>query len=234
MNRRGPIIVAAAGAVVAVLISVLLILPKMHAVSDTQSQVTAERAKTAQLNNKVAELKGLAAQADKLRAELKKFDIQVPPTADLPGLIRELSANAKTSGVDFFSVAPAQPTTLTSPTVSEIPLAITVNGQYFSVEEFLYHLETSSRTAEIQSVNLTPSTNAGSTSSSTTTSTGGPPTKAPELAAVITVNFFTVDTSAGPGSQFGSQQGSSSSSSTSSSGTTTTTTTSSSSSSSSS
>jgi len=110
MNRRGPILVAAVGAVAAVLVSVLLILPKMHEVSDTQAQVQAATTKQTDLTNKVAELEGLAQQADKLRAELKKFDVQVPPTADLPGLIRLLSEDAKNSGVDFYAVAPGQPT----------------------------------------------------------------------------------------------------------------------------
>ena len=220
MNRRGPILVAAVGAVMAVLVSVLLILPKMHAVSDTQNQVAEAQTKTTELTNKVAELQGLAAQADKLRAELKKFDIQVPPTADLPGLIRFLSEDAKKSGVDFYEIAPAQPSELTTPVVSEIPLQITVNGQYFSVEEFLYHIETSSRTAEVASVGLTVQS----------TSTSGIPSKAPGLQAVISANFFTSDQSSGPGSQFGSQQSSSQAGSSSSSSSTTTTTTSSSSS----
>ena len=224
MNRRGPILVAAVGAVAAVLVSVLLILPKMHEVSDTQQQVQAAQSKTTELTNKVAELEGLAQEADKLRAELKKFDIQVPPTADLPGLIKLLSSNAKTSGVDLYEIAPGTPTELTAPTVSQIPLSITVNGQYFSVEEFLYHLETSSRTAEITSVNLGPSTSSGETSS-------GIPSKAPGLQAVIQVNFWTSDTSAGPGSKFGSQPSSSTSSSSSGSSSSTTTTTTSSSSS---
>jgi Tfp pilus assembly protein PilO len=218
MNRRGPILVAAVGAVAAVLVSVLLILPKMHEVSDTQQQVNVATAKQADLTNKVAELEGLAQQADKLREQLKKFDIQVPPTADLPGLIKLLSGVAKESGVDFYEVAPGQPTPLTSPTVSEIPLSVTVNGQYFSVEEFLYHLETASRTAEITSLTLGASTSAGQSST-------GIPSKAPELQAVIQVNFWTSDTSSGPGSQFGSQQGSSTSSSGSGSSSSTTTTT---------
>jgi len=216
MSRRGPILVAAVGAVVAILVSVVLILPKMHEVSDTQAKVATAQSKTTELTNQVAELKGLAAQADKLRAELKKFDIQVPPTADLPGLIRLFSENAKESGVDFYSITPGQPAALSTPVVSEIPLQVTVNGQYFAVEEFLYHLETSSRTAEITSVGLT--SKAGSSS-------GGAPTKAPELQAVILANFFTADTSAGPGSQFGSQQSSNPAGGSSSSTTTTTTTT---------
>jgi hypothetical protein len=86
------------------------------------------------------------------------------------------------------------------------------------VEEFLYNLETSSRTAEIASVQLSPQS----------TSSSGIPSKAPELSAVISANFFTSDTSSGPGSQFGSQQ-STSTPTTGSSSTTTTTTSSSSS-----
>ena len=170
MNRRGPILVAAVGAVMAVLVSVLLILPKMHEVSDTQNQVAEAQTKTTELTNKVAELQGLAAQANKLRAELKKFDIQVPPTADLPGLIRFFSEDAKKSGVDFYQISPGTPTQLTSPTVSEVPLQITVNGEYFSVEEFLYHIETSSRTAEVASVGLSV-TSSSSPGTSTTTTT---------------------------------------------------------------
>ena len=112
---------------------------------------------------------------------------------------------------------------MTNLTLDAASLSITVNGQYFSVEEFLYHLETASRTAEITSVNLGPSSSAGETSS-------GIPSKAPGLQAVIQVNFWTSDTSSGPGSKFGSQPAGSSSSSSSGSSSTTTTTSSSSSS----
>ncbi len=200
MNRRGPIIAAAAGLVAAVLVAAGLILPKMHQVSDAQKQVTAEQAKTSGLTAQVAQLKALQAQATKIRAQLKQLNIEVPPNADLPGLIRDLNGAADKAAVDLSSLTPGTPAAATSNAVSVIPLQVTVSGGYFSVEEFLYRIETLSRTAKVSAVSLSPI--------SGTTGTGVPST-APDVTAVIMANFFTTDMQSGPGSQFGSQKGTS-------------------------
>jgi Tfp pilus assembly protein PilO len=201
MNRRGPIIAAAAGVLLAVLVAAGLILPKMNEVKAVQKKVTTEQAVTATLESQVAQLTALSQQASKIRAQLKQLNIEVPPNADLPGLIRALNSAAATAAVDLSAITPGTPAAATTNPVSVVPLQVTITGGYFSVEEFLYRLETLDRTAKVSSVALSPSTSSSSDSSS------GTPTTAPTISAVIMANFFTTDMQSGPGSEFGSQRG---------------------------
>jgi type IV pilus assembly protein PilO len=214
MKSRGPIIAAAAGVLVSVLVAAGLILPKMGQVKKVNDQVAAAQAQTAQLTLQVNQLQDLASQASKIRAELKALNIQVPPNADLPGLIRDVNAAADKAAVDLSIITPGTPTAATTNPVSVVPLQLTVSGGYFSVEEFLYRIETLNRTAKVSSVTLSPDTSSSQGSGS------GAPSTAPSLTAVVMANFFTTDMQSGPGSQFGHQGGTDTTS-----GSTTTTTT---------
>jgi len=200
MNRRGPIIAAAVGVVVSALVAAGLILPKMGQVKKVQDQVTAAQAQSAKLELQVSQLKDLASQASKIRAQLKALNIEVPANADLPGLIRAVNAAADKAAVTLTAITPGSPTPATSNPVSVVPLQLTVTGGYFSVEEFLYRIETLNRTAKVSSVSLTPDSS----------DSGGGPTMAPSLTAVLMANFFTTDMQSGPGTEFGHQGGSSS------------------------
>jgi len=115
----------------------------------------------------------------------------VPPTADLPALIRLLTAAADGSAVDFFTVAPGNPQLDPTGAFSTIQTAISVTGGYFALDQFLFRLETLPRAAKVTSVSITPGGAAlpGSTVNS--------------LSMQLGVEFYTTDTSAGPGSQPG-------------------------------
>jgi Tfp pilus assembly protein PilO len=203
MKSRGPIVAAAASLILSLLVAVLLILPKTNEVKTVQEQVATEQVRTATLQTQVDYLESLQAQADKLRAQLKALNIEIPPTADLPGLIHEVNAAADQAAVDLSSITPGSPSAATTNPVSVVPLQLTVSGGFFSVEEFLYRIETLDRTAKVSSVSLTPN---GSSSSGASSSSGVPSTP-PNLTAVVMVNFFTTDMESGPGSSFGHQGG---------------------------
>jgi Tfp pilus assembly protein PilO len=216
MKSRGPIIAAAASLILAVLVAVGLILPKTNEVKTVQQQVTQEQDKTASLQLQVDQLTTLEREASKLRSQLKALNIEIPPNADLPGLIHEVNSAADQAAVDLSAITPGSPAAATSNPVSVIPLQLSVSGGYFSVEEFLYRIETLDRTVKVASVSLTP--NSGT--SSGTGNSSGSPTTPPDLTAVVMVNFFTTDMESGPGSSFGHQGGTDTTS-----GSTTTTTT---------
>jgi Tfp pilus assembly protein PilO len=203
MSRRGPIVAAALGVVMVVLLGVGLILPKMGQVKDAKAAVATAQGETQTLQVQLASLEALAKQAIKIRAQLAKLNQQVPLTADLPGLIRDLNAAADKSAVDFLSVSPGTPTPSTDPQVSMIPLQVTVNGGFFSAEEFLYQLETLPRTAKISTVAITTVTSTDAALGGTTSTI---PRTAPTISLVITATFFTDDLSSGPGSTPGTQK----------------------------
>jgi len=195
MSRRGPIIAGVIIAVVAVLAVFFLVLPKMNEVSKTQEDVAAAEAKETALRAQLASLKEAEANAPQVKAKIAELSNEVPPTADLPALIRLLTAAADGSAVDFFTVAPGTPQLDPTGAFSSIPTTISVTGGYFSLDNFLFRLESLPRAAKVTSVSITP---------------GGaaPPGSAVNaLSMQLSVEFFTTDTSAGPGSAPGPSEG---------------------------
>lgn len=192
MNRRAPIIAGVAFAVVAVLAVVFLVLPKMREVSSTQEQLAEAETIQSGLRNQLASLREAEAQAPEVRRQIAQLANQVPPTADLPALLRLLTQAADGSAVDFLTVSPQNPIADASGQFSTVPASISVTGGYFALDEFLFRLETLPRAAKVLSISVSPG---GATP---ITATG-----AVNLSMQLSVDFYTTDTSAGPGSQPG-------------------------------
>src|SRR5207237_9415544 len=70
------------------------------------------------------ERRATEARANAIRTELDLLDAAVPDEVQLPDLIRTLNDTADQSGVDFMSIAPAQPTSVlsTGSTVQSAPV----------------------------------------------------------------------------------------------------------------
>jgi Tfp pilus assembly protein PilO len=186
MTRRGPLIAAVAGVAVILLMVVALILPKASQISAKQKEVAAAQQQEQQLQLQLQQLQADEKDAPQTRKQLDKLNKQMPGTADLPGLIKTLDATADTVGVDFISLAPQTPTTSGTGDYSIVPLQVTIIGGFFSIDQFLYEVESLQRVSKVMTLSLT----AG-------------PEGLPQLSAVAQVEFYTTDVSAGPGSEPG-------------------------------
>ncbi|HSJ50218.1 MAG TPA: type 4a pilus biogenesis protein PilO [Actinomycetota bacterium] len=198
MNRRLPLLVGIGFAIVAVLVVVLLVLPKLGQIGERQDDLEAAENEEIALQVQLRALQDAQAQAPETERQIAEIEGQVPTTADLPTLFRLLQNAADRSAVDFFSFAPGTPSPDTAGGgFSVIPSQITVNGSYFALDEFLFLLETLPRAAKVTSLVISPGGGGEQT-----------PT-APEstLSMQLAVDFYTMDTSAGPGSVPGSTDG---------------------------
>ena len=191
MNKRAPIVAGALALVVALLAIFLLVLPKMGDVSTTEDELQTTEDQEVNLAAQLNALQDAQAAAPETEQEIAAIDAQVPPIADLPSLFRLLQGAADRSAVDFFSFTPGTPVPNAAGTYSTIASQITVSGGYFAIDEFLFLLETLQRAAKVTTLAVTPS--AAATSETTTTSTSN-------LQLQVTVEFYTTDLSAGPGS----------------------------------
>jgi len=187
VNKKPALIAALVGAVLSVVLVVALITPKAGQVRAKQKEITSAQQDQASLQAQLEQLQAAAKDAPKDRKRLSVLKSQIPPTADLPGLIRLLNTSADRAGVDFQTIAPGQPSA--SGTFSVIPVQVTVVGGFFSVDQYLYLLETLPRVSKVTSVTIAPG-----------------PEGAPQLSMNIAADFFTTDTSAGPGSVPGGTQ----------------------------
>ncbi len=180
MNRKPAWIAALAGVVAVLLMIVGLILPKASAVRAKQKEVTAAQVKMQTLQTELQELQADKAEAPKDRRKLQKLETQLPPTADLPGLIRSLNATADQTGLDWMAVSPGQP--VPSGQLTVIPMQLTLVGGFFAVDQYLHELETMSRISVVSTLQIS----AG-------------PSGLPQLQVALTANYFTTDPSVGPG-----------------------------------
>ena len=182
MSRRAPLITMVVFVLVAILMVVFLVTPKIGDVGDAEDQLDVARSEELTLQTELSRLRESAEDAARLRAELARARRAVPPVSDLPGLINELQTAADVAGVDFFSIAPAAPLPATGAAATEIPTSIQVIGGFFPVDEFLFRLETLPRSSKVVSVSLA----AG-------------PDGLPQVDVQLDVRFFTTDLEAGPG-----------------------------------
>ena len=199
-GRRAPLIAGAGAVLVAVLFMFFLVLPKMHAVTQTEAQLeNAENEQTA-LQSQLAALEQAQQDAPQTQEELAAVDKQVPATAQLPDLILQLQAAADRAAVDFFSFSPGAPVASAAGAYSILASQITVNGTYFAVDEFLFLLETLPRAAKVTSITVAPGGGGDTTTPTTTPTMPTGSVGTSTLSLQISVEFYTTDTSAGPGS----------------------------------
>lgn len=191
MNRRPALIVGLVGVALALLMVVGLIMPKASQVRTRQSDVEKAEQQEGTLRVQLQGLQAAAKDAPKDRKLLKRLQRQMPPVADLPGLIRLLNKSSEEAGVDFMTVAPGQPILAPSGRYSIIPVQILVAGGFFAVDQYLFLLEDLPRISKVDSFSITEG-----------------PQKLPQIQIALTANFYTTDISAGPGSVPGPTTGS--------------------------
>lgn len=194
-DKRAPLIAGAVALVLAILLIVFLVLPKMHAVDEAKTTLSAAEAQQATLGSQLQALQQAQNDADANRAVIENVQRQIPPTADEPGFILLLSNAATRAGIKLWQFTPATPTFNAATGLTEIPVTFTVKGNYFALAEFLFNLETLPRVAKVQTATIA---SAGADGTTTTIISS-----VPFLQMTGSVTLYTTDAAAGPGSQPG-------------------------------
>jgi Tfp pilus assembly protein PilO len=73
-------------------------------------------------------------------ADVYRLAKAMPDSVDMPDLLLELSALARSSGITFDSIAPSTSQPLAGYTV--VPVAVTFEGNFFNIADFIYRLRT--------------------------------------------------------------------------------------------
>jgi Tfp pilus assembly protein PilO len=192
-NPRAPLFVAIGAALLAIVLVLLLLLPKMGQVSTAQQDLDAAKAQQQTLETQKGALQDLQQQAPENKQIIENVQNKIPPTADEPGLIQLLNKAALNSGLDLLTLAPSPPTFDETTQLSTIVVSVSAQGTYNDVTQFTYQIETLPRAAKITSIALVPS--------GTTDAVGNQ-----VLSLTAQLDAYTSDTSAGPGSSPGPTQ----------------------------
>jgi len=185
MRFNGPVKWYAAAAIASVLVLLagwfLLVSPQNATAADLSTQADSQAQTNAQTEVKIAALKAQYKNLPTLQRQFAIAQTHLPPTPQLPALLRQLSAAAKSAGVTLDSVSPAAPTPLdTTGTnavsstgaaaagqVNVIPVTITVEGPFANTRLFLADLEAMPRSVLVTGIAMTRAS--GSTSGATPT-----------------------------------------------------------------
>ena len=186
-NARAPIFAAAGAVVIAILLVVLLVLPKLGQVSAAKEDLAAAKSQQQTLETQKGALEDTQAQAPENRATIDEVQKKIPPTADEPGLLLLINNAALDSGLDLTTLSPSPPVFDPVTGLSTIVLSMSALGTYNEATEFSYQIESLPRAAKITSLSLAPA--------GTTDSLGNQ-----VLTLSVQIDAYTSDTSAGPGS----------------------------------
>jgi Tfp pilus assembly protein PilO len=175
----------------------LLISPRRADAAAVRAQVVQSDAQAVTLQAEIAELKSQFADLPKQEAQLKAIKVQLPPNAGIPSLVRDLRTFAEKTGVALDSLTPGSPTVLgatgTAPaaagSVVNIPLQISVTGDYFEAALFVKNIQTKlPRSILITALSIAPAQALASEVTPTaaaTPSAGATPSAAPVPAATV-------------------------------------------------
>ncbi len=179
MKRNVMIGIGAAFVAVIVLWYFAIYSPKTDDLSKAQSEVSAEEAKTPGLESTLAQLESVAKNASKQQALLNKFDQAIPKLPDEAEFIVQAAQIADDAGIVFQSISPSPPAAAGS--TSTIALAISVQGSFFQIKNYLTQLESLDRLVIIDAINI--SAGGGSDTASSSAGTN--------LTVTLTARMFT-------------------------------------------
>jgi Tfp pilus assembly protein PilO len=188
-NPRLPLFVAIGTVVLAIILIIFLVVPKMGQVSTAKEDLVAAQGDGQALQAQKSALEDTKAEAPQNRETIDQVQRQVPSTAEESGLLLLVNNAALDSGLDLTTIATSVALDETSG-LSVISLTVSAVGTYNDVTQFTYAIETLPRAAKITTLTL----NAAS---------GSDTTGSPLLTMNATIQAFTSDTSAGPGSSPG-------------------------------
>jgi Tfp pilus assembly protein PilO len=182
----------------------LLVSPKRAAAASLNTAAVSQEQANATVRTQIAALKAQAVDLPRKQARLDEISAKLPDNPALPSLIRALSDAADKANVELTSIAPAVPATLVAavPTtvglatppvaVSQIPVALVVQGRFFQVEQFLSNLESLPRALTVTTFAMVPSGESGGAATAPAAGATGSALTPPvgSLTATIAANVY--------------------------------------------
>lgn len=167
-GRRAPLLAGIGVAVLALLLVMLFVLPKMGEVTEAKDQLSVVEDEEQNLLARKQALEAAAAEAPENEATIAAVDAQIPEVADEAGLMILLQNAADSAGLEVSQFSISEPSFDAATGLSVMSIQVSAEGTYFQVADFLYNIETLPRAAKVLTSGL--STTGDDTSSTPTLS----------------------------------------------------------------
>jgi type IV pilus assembly protein PilO len=133
-----------------------VISPTNTKISDVQDQLVSAEDDQVLLQTQLMRLKKIQENELTYRSAIGALEAAIPPTPQMPALIDVLAQLAEDSGVEWQSGTYGNPVEVDGEDYFEIPINLSVQGQFFEVLGYLYGIADLERIVRIDAVGLSP------------------------------------------------------------------------------
>lgn len=130
--------------------------PTNTRISEARDQLESEQDNQVLLQTQLMRLKKIQENELTYRSAIGALEAGIPPTPQMPALIDVLSELAGDSGVEWDSGTYGNPIEVEGEDYFEIPVTLTVRGQFFEILGYLYGIADLERIVRIDSVSISP------------------------------------------------------------------------------
>ena len=133
-----------------------VISPTNTKIADAQDQLASAEDNEVLLLTQLSRLKKIQESELTYRSAIGALDAAIPPTPQMPALIETLAELAEASGVEWEAGTYGNPVQVEGEDYFEIPVSLTVQGQFFEVLGYLYGIADVERIVRVDAVSLSP------------------------------------------------------------------------------
>ena len=158
--RRTSLILGVLGVVlVTALWWLFVISPTNTKITDAEDQLQSAQDNQTLLRTQLARLKKIEENQLTYLSAIGALEVGIPPTPQMPALIDKLAELAEDKGVEWNSGTYGNPTEVDDQDYFEIPISLSVKGQFFEVLGYLYGIADLERIVRVDAVSLQPEQN---------------------------------------------------------------------------
>jgi type IV pilus assembly protein PilO len=133
-----------------------VISPTNERTSEARDQLESEQDNQVLLQTQLMRLKKIQENELTYRSAIGAMEAGIPPTPQMPALIDVLSELAADSGIEWESGTYGNPAEVEGEDYFEIPVNLTVKGQFFEVLGYLYGIADLERIVRIDAISISP------------------------------------------------------------------------------
>ena len=156
MKRTGLILGVLGVLLITALWWFFVISPMNTRISDAEDQLQSAVDNEVLLRTQLMRLKKIQENELTYLSAIGALEAAIPPTPQMPALIDTLAQLAEDSGVQWDAGTYGNPVEVDGEDYFEIPVNLTVRGQFFEVLGYLYGIADLDRIVRIDAVSLTP------------------------------------------------------------------------------
>ena len=148
------------GVLVLVLISVLWFLfffsPRRDAIATAEAEYDGALLRESTLRTRLSVLQEIKDNELSYLFAIGQMEASIPSTPQADAFIEDITFLAETTGVDLSAIALTPPVADLTTGGFEVPISISIEGEYFEILGFLYGVEALDRLVRVDGITLTP------------------------------------------------------------------------------